>query len=411
MVPLIDNTDLECFLVTKHSWKGKYRRLLAIGTSGITTYNPEKFEPTNRWPYSDIVGIAANRSPSTPHEFQLIVRKDRKSDSIRLSSEYRADIMTAALRHHREFFERPKLTQRYDAKKYHWSGISFPTVLEVTPASLDQLDPTTSTVLASYNYKDINGIIGVQDYDGGIVIAYGTFSRLHVFKALNHHEIVQSISDTAAQYLGVTIKVLKSQITLQTAERQRFGSYTKDQALTSLSEFVVQKHSTRHPEPVRRTLCLTGTALLERDPQTYSICTLRPLVDVFALVRHGDNLQLFSVEYRTGAVRTYTTNDRDSLLATLLDAVRSSGNRDVHVRVALTPRGKRMVPLEASVDEEAESALLRLITVANLQNGGQRLEILERFNANIPHTGLNYSVKQEVSVPELVVLLTVTLLN
>lgn len=34
-------------------------------------------------------------------------------------------------------------------------------MLEVTPCSLDQLDPTTNEILASYMYKDIEGIIGI----------------------------------------------------------------------------------------------------------------------------------------------------------------------------------------------------------------------------------------------------------
>lgn len=66
---------------------------------------------------------------------------------------------------------------------------------------------------------------GIQDYDGGIVIAYGGFSRLHLFKALNHHEIVQNIVQCAAQFLCVDIKILKSQITLEVFEQQRFGKY------------------------------------------------------------------------------------------------------------------------------------------------------------------------------------------
>lgn len=119
-------------------------------------------------------------------------------------------------------------------------------MLEVTPCSVDQLDPTTNSVLASYNYKDINGVIGttaqqllnsiwlnrffflitgIEDYDGGIVIAYGSFSRLHVFKALNHHEIVQNIVQCSTQFLGIEIKVLKSQLTLDHVERERFGKY------------------------------------------------------------------------------------------------------------------------------------------------------------------------------------------
>ena len=39
-------------------------------------------------------------------------------------------------------------------------------------------------------------------------------------------------------------------------------------------------------------------------------------------------------------------NCRDSLLASLIDGVRASGNLDVHVRMTPTPRGKRLGPLE-----------------------------------------------------------------
>lgn len=84
------------------------------------------------------------------------------------------------------------------------------------------------------------------------------------------------------------------------------------------------------------------------------------------------------------------------MLATLLDAVRTCNNSNVHVRMTRTPRGKRVVPLYANVDEETEASLLRLV-MHNFQYPGKRFEILERFNANIPHSGLNYSVSQEVS--------------
>lgn len=78
-----------------------------------------------------------------------------------------------------------------------------------------------------------------------------------------------------------------------------------------MSEFSVQKvRSTRHTEPQRRTLCLSETCLLERDPQTYNICTLRPLGHIFALMRDNDNPQLFSIEYFNGQVRTYISTDR-----------------------------------------------------------------------------------------------------
>lgn len=56
--------------------------------------------------------------------------------------------------------------QRYQAYKHHWSDIRLPTVLEITPYSLDQLDPATNKVLASYYYKDFEGICTVSDLPG-----------------------------------------------------------------------------------------------------------------------------------------------------------------------------------------------------------------------------------------------------
>ena len=56
--------------------------------------------------------------------------------------------------------------------------------------------------------------------------------------------------------------------------------FSDDEALTSYVEFTVQKISPRHQDPMRRTLCLTETCLVERDPATYNIATVKPLCDV-----------------------------------------------------------------------------------------------------------------------------------
>lgn len=73
MVPPKESIDLECFLVTKHSWKGKYKRILAIGNVGISTYNPDKLDLTNRWSYSDIVSAAPTKTSNVSVEFIFYV--------------------------------------------------------------------------------------------------------------------------------------------------------------------------------------------------------------------------------------------------------------------------------------------------------------------------------------------------
>ena len=48
---------MSSYMVTKHSWKGKYKRVFSIGSMSITTYNPNSMESTNQWMYSDFISI------------------------------------------------------------------------------------------------------------------------------------------------------------------------------------------------------------------------------------------------------------------------------------------------------------------------------------------------------------------
>merc|ERR1719272_1988161 len=68
---------MSCFYVTKHSWKGKYKRILAVTPESIITLNPQTFEETNAWPYdTEFVGIA----PSMKSEMEFIITT-KKPDS------------------------------------------------------------------------------------------------------------------------------------------------------------------------------------------------------------------------------------------------------------------------------------------------------------------------------------------
>lgn len=99
------------FLVTKHSWKGKYKRILAVGSAnaGIATLNPTTMEATNTWAYSDIVTIApiAGNVSSNIQEFQLVFRKgnNKKPDTMKFSSDYRRYLLTDVLKHHEKFVQ------------------------------------------------------------------------------------------------------------------------------------------------------------------------------------------------------------------------------------------------------------------------------------------------------------------
>lgn len=77
---------------------------------GITTYNPGTLEVTNRWEYSDFINVQPiNRSQLGSHEFIITVRKERKNDTMKFSSEHRSHLLTEALKY-RNQFEKSKET-------------------------------------------------------------------------------------------------------------------------------------------------------------------------------------------------------------------------------------------------------------------------------------------------------------
>ncbi|UYV62596.1 DNAJC13 [Cordylochernes scorpioides] len=379
-----ENKDVACFFVTKHSWKGKYKRIFSVGTLGITTYNPTTMESTNQWAYKEFLNITPNTKNNLNNEFVITMKKGRKNDTMRFSSDHRADILTEAL--------------SFNALKYHWSGNSVPVVLDVTSASVDQVDPKSRTVLTSYLFRDLEGLCPLdngENFNRGFVLLHGGFGRKHLFITDRRDEIMRLIVDAAAAHIGVPIKIKKDDLTLEDFIENKFGKFSSDECLTSICEFTVHKLSRRHEDPTKRLLCLTESCLLERNPATYAITTLKPLSEIFALIRCPDNPQRFDVEYVKGQISTYISTSRDALLASLLDGVRASGNKDVHVKMKFTNRGQRLGPLTSHMDEEVESNHLKFLHTSFLPSHWSFAEAVFRFNNNIPYSGLLHSITQD----------------
>lgn len=83
----------------------RYNRIFSIGTHGITTYNCNMLEITNRWLYEDIVSI---RALQQQHEFTITMKKgkDKKHDTMRFSTVHRSHVLSDALKYRNLFAER-----------------------------------------------------------------------------------------------------------------------------------------------------------------------------------------------------------------------------------------------------------------------------------------------------------------
>lgn len=122
--------------------------------------------------------------------------------------------------------------------------------------------------------------------------------------------------DASARNIGIALKKRKDPISFDQFVNYRFGKFSEDEHITSIAEFSVQKITIRvnvsemicstfsgqstfcivifvlghifccyfqipvYQEPVRRTLCLSESCIIERDPATYNMVTLKPLSEV-----------------------------------------------------------------------------------------------------------------------------------
>lgn len=76
---------------------------------GITTYNPNNLEVTNKWEYADFISVQpTNRNQLGLCEFSITMKKERKVDTMKFSSEHRSHLLTEALRFRNQFAEKPK---------------------------------------------------------------------------------------------------------------------------------------------------------------------------------------------------------------------------------------------------------------------------------------------------------------
>lgn len=392
------NDDLASFYTTKHSWRGKYKRVFSIGNKAITTYNPSTLEVTNQWAYNDFFGISP--SLKTSNELIIVVRKakeGKKTVSMTFSTDHRADLLTHGLKMRSAFADQKSLKElTFNAFKHHWSDSRIPIILRITPCSLDQVDRATNKILCSYDFKELEGLAEVSDYPGGFVVVNGGFSRLHLFSSEAKDEIIKKVIEFAYNYIGLNIKKRKDPINFEYFQTKRLGKFDDDESVTSLTEFRVQKVTNRSQDPVNRIFSLSETCIIERDPGTYHICSLQPLHNVFALIRSPQNPQLLEIEYVRNFRRRYLCADRDALLATLLDGVRASGNQEVHVKMYPTNMGFRQSPFYQPVDEEVEAHHLKFLQ----QPPSKFFEAVARFNANISYSGLLHAVTQDTLFAE-----------
>ncbi|XP_072986827.1 dnaJ homolog subfamily C GRV2 [Typha latifolia] len=455
------------YLVVKHSWRGRYRRILCLSNSGIVTLDPSTLAVTNSYDIaSDFEGAAPvlGRGDEA-QEFTVSVRTDGKGKfkGIKFSSpRLRASILTEL---HRlrwgklgPVMEFPVLHLR--RRTAQWASFK----LKVTTTGIELLEGQSGDPRWCLDFRDMDtpAIVLLADNSGtrsseggGFVLCplYGRKSKVFMgASGASNTTIISYLTKTARSNVGLALTVDNSQSMTVTGfitkrAKEAVGADETPFAGWSVTRLRSAAHGTASVESlslgigpkgglgdqgdsVSREFVLTKASLIERRPDNYEAVIVRPLSSVSCLVRFAEEPQMFAIEFNDGCpIHVYASTSRDSLLAAVRDVLQTEGQYAIPVLPRLTmpghridpPCGRAFVQMQQSqqrtvVDIEGAAMYLKhLATAAKdavAEGGsipGSRAKLWRRireFNACIPYSGL----PPNIEVPEVVLMALITML-
>ncbi|XVF34775.1 hypothetical protein REPUB_Repub18cG0087800 [Reevesia pubescens] len=452
------------YIVIKHSWRGRYKRILCISNVAIITLDPSTLSVTNSYDVSTdfeaatpIIGRDENST-----EFNMNVRTDGKGKfkAMKFSSRYRASILTEL---HRIRWNRLAPVAEFPVlhlrrRRAEWA----PFKLKVTYVGVELIDLKSGDPRWCLDFRDMSSpaivlladAYGKKNVDhGGFVLCplYGRKSKaFQAASGTTNSAIISNLTKTAKSIVGVSLSIDNSQSPTATeyikqrakeavgAEETPCGGWSVTRLrsaahgtlnIPGLSFSVGPKGGLgEHGDAVSRQLILTKASLVERRPDNYEAVIVRPLSTVSSLVRFAEEPQMFAIEFNDGCpIHVYASTSRDSLLAAICDVLQIESQCPVPVLPRLTMPGHRIDPPCGRVslqfgrqrplaDVESASMHLKHLAAAAkdavVEGGsipGSRAKLWRRireFNACIPYSG----VPPNIEVPEVTLMALITML-
>ena len=404
---LLNSIEARYFL-RKHSWRGKYFRTLCLTASGVVTLHPDTMAVTNSWTYGDLVSVVP--APKSEEEFQLTVRKGSKMDKTTFSTPFRAQLLSDLAQKRAKAAATPAsgkpatgtvgdvTVQTFEGKKVKRTGEGRDVVLAVRPWGLCQVNPISGLTMATYLYHQMDRLVFINDMPGGFVLRYGTDDkRMYVFVCSRRDALVAAMKRVALEHIGVGVTVKEDAADFTRARvAAALRRVEEESVFNTLAEFQALKHApARHVDPAARLVTFSDKYMVERNPGSYAVVTMRPLRSIDHVVRPSDDPQAFSVHYRDGTSAEYSSTQREALLTCLIDCVRACGSADTLLVSEPVRRGLKVTPVGVPVDATAEAQIVRALAAYNAaehadeKDGGAAYFALlvETFNANIPYSG------------------------
>eukprot|EP00796_Vickermania_ingenoplastis_P005967 gene5967-4276_t len=383
------------FTVTKHSWRGKYFRVLSFGHQKLITMDLKGLlRITNSWDTHESV-VSVLPDPSSNVMFTVNSHTGGRQNTMVFScfrAQERMELLTAA---HRERMC-DNTSSSFEAVKYIRGTKSTPTRLRVSRISVDELTEDNQKV-KEFLFMHIKGYTVVQGCPNKLIIAYGTQLQLYMFQLNNVKQLVDVMNANAARYVGMPEIEKLSPMSQEQFDADRIGF--RNDSLESIAEFPVTFRHETDDSVSQRLLCVTHSALVEREVDDYTTARVTLLQNIFSLVRCDDDDQRFLIEYKEPhVVHSFVSPLRDSVLGQICSVARVCQNNDICIVPKLRPRSMRFGMLRFPIPDEVESSLLYYLAHPEKLEGIPSPSIaliVEYFNANVSYSGLRFTENRD----------------
>eukprot|EP00890_Picochlorum_soloecismus_P001518 jgi/Picsp_1/2367/NSC_05830-R1_dnaj homolog subfamily c member 13 len=387
--PQVKNEDsaddvVATFVVAKLSWRGIYRRILAVSKNAIATYHPETMSVTNTWSLgSDLAGIEVGGVHG--QDGDVVVFRFRKGGGspkeVKFACHERAALLESIysvgyiLSHtvggSLEFLPPPRDCKAYKFKKGEW----VPVVLRLTAVGVDRLDMRSHQVRWHWRFCYIDAAASLKVLSskeappGHQAFAFSTVtgSMPKIYAIKERGSFLKAVQAAASQSIGIEIGIDVSMESLTApeiigllAKRQVEAASRPDEGpisewdvlkinLDKIHEDSTGNENMRGNSPqgsalVGRKITITRKSMLERRSDTYAMVEWKHLSSIAALVRYIDEPQWLGIEWSDGAVKDmYITSSRDGMLSSLLYAAQAAAGRPIEVLSSVTHRGDILV--------------------------------------------------------------------
>lgn len=318
-----------------------YKRIFQLTTNAIITLDPSNFNVTNTFNYTNITKIYPE---ATENQFSIECDKTIYT----YKTPYRGHLLCQLFQCIAQRIpEKFRSLGNYNAQRMRKNDCRKDCKLTVASYGIVEKDVRTDIILQEYHYINITKI-GTDNNARALFFEYS--GRVKVFY-LPEADKISSDVKLQLKSLGISTQPFKEcNVNEIIALRKKNYSSTG----SAVAVFDVNKITRRAPRPLPRQMHITEDYVVEKDASGFQYASYQKITAIYAIVRSWNNPREFTIEYQDGSSRMYTSANRDTLLATLLDLCHAVGNVKVIVTGELSDN-LRLIPRFA--EENYESSI------------------------------------------------------